>query len=261
MKVVIFAGGFGTRLSEETRLLPKPMVEINGRPILWHIMKIYSHYGFNEFVICCGYKGEMIKEYFANYFLRYSDVSFDFRDGKNSFSTHKQPHEKWKVTLVDTGLKTQTAGRLAKVKEYIDTDNFFLTYGDGVSDVNIEALLNFHQKNDKIATVTAVQPLGRFGALDINNNIVENFVEKPVGEGGWINGGFFVLNKKVFDYLPENSNDIMWEQEPMKNLAKNRELVAYHHEGFWQPMDTLREKHVLEKMAQDNKAPWVTWND
>ncbi len=261
MKVVIFAGGLGTRLSEETRIMPKPMVEINGRPILWHIMKIYSHYGFNEFVICCGYKGDMIKEYFSNYFLRYSDVSFDFRDGNSSFTTHKQPPEKWKVTLVDTGLNTQTAGRLERVKEYIDTNNFFLTYGDGVADININHLLKFHEQNKKIATVTAVQPLGRFGALDINGGLVSNFVEKPTGERGWINGGFFVLNKKVFDYLPENSEDVMWEQEPMKNLATDGELSAYKHEGFWQPMDTLREKHILEKMAVNKQAPWVMWND
>lgn len=259
MKVVIFAGGMGTRLAEETESRPKPMVDIGGRPILWHIMKIYSHYGLNDFVVCCGYKGDYIKDYFANYFLRSSDVTFSFKKGENSVAVHREPTEKWSVTLVDTGLETQTAGRLARVKDYIGGEDFCLTYGDGVANVDIGKLLDFHKGHGKVATVTAVQPVGRFGALDIKEGSVDGFVEKPVGDGGWINGGFFVLKSGVFDYLPETSDAVMWEASPMRDLSTSGQLQAYKHHGFWQPMDTIREKQYLEQLCSEGNAPWMVW--
>lgn len=260
MQVVIFAGGYGTRLSEETELKPKPMIEIGGHPILWHIMKIYSHFGYDDFIICCGYKGATINDYFSNYFERNSAaVSFDFRDDKKQTVIHSAPTEKWKVTLVDTGLETQTAGRLLRVKDFIEGEEFCLTYGDGVSDVDISSLIDFHRGHGKIATVTAVQPRGRFGALNLQDESVIDFIEKPLGDKAWINGGFFVLNREVFDYLPQKSDDVMWEQEPMENLVRSSELKAFKHYGFWQPMDTLREKHHLENLIQSNKASWMHW--
>lgn len=259
MKVVIFAGGLGTRLSEETESRPKPMVDIGGRPILWHIMKTYSHYGLNDFIICCGYKGDFIKDYFANYFLRSSDVTFDFKNGTNATIVHREPTEKWSVTLVDTGLETQTAGRLARVRDYIKDEDFCLTYGDGVADVDISALIQFHKTHGKVATVTAVQPVGRFGSLDIKDTTVDGFVEKPVGDGGWINGGFFVLKNDVFSYLPEKPDAVMWEASPMRDLSAQKQLEAFKHHGFWQPMDTIREKHYLEQLCLSGKAPWIVW--
>jgi glucose-1-phosphate cytidylyltransferase len=237
------------------------MVDIGGKPILWHIMKTYSSFGHNDFIICCGYKGELIKDYFANYYLRYSDVCFDFCDEKNNYETLKAPKEKWRVTLVDTGLNTQTAGRLSRVKQYLDDEDFFLTYGDGVSDIDLDNLLSFHKDHGKIATVSAMQPLGRFGALEINDGQVDQFVEKPIGERGWINGGFFVLSPDVFNHIPENADDVMWEQAPMKSLSGNGELMAYQHHGFWQPMDTLRERNKLKEMVESQTAPWIQWDD
>ncbi len=260
MKVVIFAGGLGTRLSEETDVRPKPMVEIDGHPILWHIMKIYSHYGLNDFVICCGYKGHMIKDYFANYFTRTSDVSFDFRNGESTTTYHRPPREKWRVTLVDTGLKTQTGGRIQRVKDYVGDEDFCLTYGDGLADVDISKLIEFHKSHNKVATVTAVQPAGRFGSLDIQNETVNHFIEKPLGDGGWINGGFFVLSPKVFDFIPQKADEIMWEDDPMRNLADSGNLKAFKHTGFWHAMDTLREKNKLEQMCVENEAPWMAWH-
>lgn len=261
MKVVIFAGGLGTRLSEETDIRPKPMVEIGGKPILWHIMKIYSHHGFNDFVVCCGYKGNDIKDYFASYYQRASDLTFDFRDGKSEVTVHRTPKEKWRVTLVDTGLKTMTGGRLARVKEFVGNEDFCLTYGDGLSDVNIKEVVAYHKSHGKVATVTAVQPPGRFGALEIDEGNVKSFVEKPIGDGGWINGGFLVLKPSVFDYIPEDSDDVMWEAAPMKGLAAAGQLHAHKHHGFWQAMDTIRDKHLLEDMCANGKAPWIIWKD
>lgn len=257
MKVGILAGGFGTRLSEETNLIPKPMVEIGGKPILWHIMKLYSHYGFNNFVICLGYKGYVIKEYFANYFLHQSDVTFDMK--KNEVEIHNSHAEPWTVTLVDTGLNTMTGGRIKRIEKYMDGEQFMLTYGDGVSDININSLLNFHNKKGKYATLTAVQPAGRFGALSINHstNIVSEFKEKPKGDKSWINGGFFVLENEIFDYI--NGDKTFWEREPLENLANDNQLAAYKHEGFWKPMDMLKDKKELEKMWQLDKAPWKIW--
>ncbi len=258
MKVVILAGGFGTRLSEETHLKPKPMVEIGGKPILWHIMKIYSAYGFNEFIICLGYKGYMIKEFFANYFLYMADVTIDLSN--NSIEVHNAKAEPWKVTLVDTGLYTQTGGRIKRIKSYVGNETFMLTYGDGVADVNIKELLEFHKKHGKLATVTAVQPPGRFGGLILNGGEkVLDFREKPKGDGAWINGGFFVLEPGVFDYI--KGDDTPWEAEPLQNLARNGELMAYKHKGFWQCMDTLRDKNYLEKLWNSGKAPWKIWKD
>ena len=249
MKAVILAGGFGTRISEESHLKPKPMIEIGGKPILWHIMKIYSYYGINDFVICLGYKGYYIKEYFAHYFLHESDVTFDFRNN-NQQIIHTQHAEPWKVTLVDTGLTTMTGGRVKRIKDYIDNDTFMLTYGDGVSDVNIAELLKYHKDNEKIATVTSVQPEGRFGALGLNDkNEVLGFKEKPKGEVGWINGGFFVLEPEIFDYIDGDAT--FFEREPLENLAKKNQLMAYKHSGFWQPMDTLRDKDYLESLWAD----------
>ena len=257
MKVVILAGGRGTRISEETGLKPKPMVEIGERPILWHIMKIYSHYGFDDFILCLGYKGYMIKEFFANYFLRRSDVTIDL--GSNSMETLESKAEAWRVTLVNTGLNTMTGGRIKRVKKYIGNKPFMLTYGDGVSDVDIKALVAFHQKHGKLATITSVQPAGRFGALLLDENQhVKQFAEKPRGDGAWINGGFFVLDPKVIDYISEDGTT--WEKEPLENLAKDKQLVTYHHHGFWKPMDTLRDKIELEKHWDSPNPPWKVWD-
>lgn len=257
MKVVILAGGFGTRISEESHLKPKPMIEVGGRPILWHIMKTYSHYGFNDFIICLGYKGYCIKEYFAHYFLHEADVTFDFRTSNQQYIHHHHA-EPWKVTLVDTGLNTLTGGRVKRVREYIGNEPFMLTYGDGVGNVDIAKLVECHKAHGKLATVTSVQPAGRFGALDLSeDNVVQGFQEKLQGDGGWINGGFFVLEPEVFDYI-ENDNTI-FERAPIQNLAKENELVAYKHFGFWQPMDTIREKENLEELWQNDKAPWKVW--
>ncbi len=256
MKAVILAGGLGTRLSEETSLRPKPMVEIGGKPILWHIMKMYSSYGVNDFIICCGYKGYVIKEYFANYFLHMSDVTFNMRD--NKMEVHEKRVEPWSVTLVDTGDHSMTGGRLKRVAKYVeDEEEFFLTYGDGVGDIDIMASLDFHKSHGKSATMTATYPPGRFGALEINQGKVESFKEKPKGDGALINGGFFVLSPKVLDYIADDTT--VWEQEPLMGLAADGELMAYEHDGFWQPMDTLRDKHLLEKLWDNKEAPWKTW--
>ncbi len=256
MKAVILAGGLGTRISEETHLKPKPMVEIGGKPILWHILKTYSFHGINEFVICCGYKGYVIKEYFANYFLHTSDVTF--RMDINHMEVHRQAAEPWKVTLVDTGESTLTGGRLRRVKDYIGDDSFCFTYGDGVSDVDITGLVAFHRNHGREATLTAVQPPGRFGALEFNEtNIVHGFQEKPHGDGGWINGGFFVLQPSVIERIRDDQ--VIWEQEPLNGLATDGQLAAYKHQGFWQPMDTLRDRVYLEELWQSNKAPWKVW--
>ncbi len=257
MKVVLLAGGFGTRISEESHLKPKPMVEIGGKPILWHIMKIYSHYGYNEFVICLGYKGYLIKEYFAHYFLHEADITFDF-SVSNQQVVHNHHAEPWKVTLVDTGLNTMTGGRIKRVKEYIGNDPFIMTYGDGVSDVNINNLVEYHRNHGKLATVTSVQPSGRFGALDLTeSDEVLGFQEKPKGDGGWINGGFFVLQPEVLDFI--DNDNTTFEREPLEKLAMNTQLKAYKHAGFWQPMDTIRDKELLEKLWQQNQAPWKVW--
>ena len=256
MKAVILAGGLGTRLSEETSLRPKPMVEVGGKPILWHIMKMYSKHGINDFVICCGYKGYVIKEYFANYFLHQSDITFSMKD--NSVKVHKKRAEPWTVTLVDTGDNSMTGGRLARVSEYVkDEESFCFTYGDGLSNVNIADSIAFHKKHGKEATLTSVYPPGRFGALDIQDNQIQKFKEKPRGDGALINGGFFVLSPKVIDRISGDS--CTWEQEPLKGLAKDGNLMSYVHEGFWQPMDTLRDKVYLQKLWDENKAPWKTW--
>ena len=257
MKVVILAGGMGTRISEESHLKPKPMIEIGERPILWHIMKIYSHYGFNEFIICLGYKSNMVKDYFANYFMYESDVTFNFRSGKEVF-THQHFAERWSVTLVNTGLETQTGGRVKRIQKYVGNEPFLLTYGDGVSDVNISQLIDFHKSNGKLATVTAAQPLGRFGSLNIKKTgEVAGFVEKPKGDNSWINGGFFVMQPQVFNYLKED--DTYLEQGLLEKLANEHQLLAYRHEGFWQPMDTLRDKHLLDELWRSGKAPWKVW--
>ena len=255
MKTVILAGGFGTRLSEETTIKPKPMVEIGGMPILWHIMKIYTAFGINEFIICCGYKGHMIKEFFSNYFLRRSDVTFDNK--KNKMEVHQNGAEPWRVTLVDTGENTMTGGRIKRVKDYIGNETFCLTYGDGVSDVNIKELISFHKKQNTLATLTAVQPPGRFGILKLEKERVKSFKEKPQGDGAWINGGFFVLEPEVINYIDDDST--VWEQEPLINLARDGQLSAYKHYGFWQPMDTLRDKMYLEGLWSSGKAPWKVW--
>ncbi|MEW6006207.1 MAG: glucose-1-phosphate cytidylyltransferase [Stygiobacter sp.] len=256
MKVVILAGGFGTRLSEETSIKPKPMVEIGDKPILWHIMKIYSHYGYNEFIICLGYKGFLIKEYFANYYLHQSDVTFDLKN--NSMEIHHNNSEPWKITLVETGLNTMTGGRILKVKDYVGNESFMMTYGDGVSDIKIDKLVNYHRQSKQIATVTAAQPSGRFGALKIDtDNMVSSFMEKPSGDGNWVNAGFFVLEPEIFNYL-ENETTI-FERGPLQKLAEENQLRAYHHFGFWMPMDKLSDKIELEKMWNENKAPWKVW--
>lgn len=256
MKAVILAGGLGTRISEETHLKPKPMIEIGGMPILWHIMKLYSAHGINEFVVCCGYKGYVIKEYFANYFLHMSDVTFDME--KNEMQVHQRKAEPWRVTLVDTGEETLTGGRLKRVADYVkDEEAFCFTYGDGVADVDITKLVAFHRQHKKHATVTAVQPPGRYGALKIEQNAVEGFSEKPKGDGGWINGGFFVLSPECLKYISGDRSS--WEGEPLAQLASDGQLMAYEHVGFWQPMDTLREKNQLEDLWQSGKAPWKVW--
>jgi len=258
MKVVIFAGGLGTRIAEETDTRPKPMVEIGGKPILWHIMKIYSHYGFNEFIICLGYKGYLIKEYFMHYFLHNSDITIEL--GSNKLDVHYTNTDPFKVTLVDTGLSTKTAGRLKKIQQYVGNEDFMLTYGDGVVDVDLQALLQFHKKHGKIATVTAIQPEARFGGMEIGaGGMVKNFKEKPKGDGKWINGGFFVLSPEVFRYLDGNMDDTMWEDAPMEKLAHDGELVAYMHKGFWKCMDAMRDKLELEALWQNNQAKWKIW--
>lgn len=256
MKAVILAGGLGTRISEETHTRPKPMIEIGGRPILWHIMKHYSSHGVNEFVICCGYKGYFIKEYFANYFLHMSDVTFDMAE--NKMEVHQQNAEPWKVTLIDTGEETLTGGRLKRVAPYlVGEDAFCFTYGDGVSDLDISAEIAFHREHGKLATVTAVQPPGRYGALEIDGTAVSGFAEKPRGDGGLINGGFFILSPKCIDLI--EGDNTSWESGPLNTLAKQGELMAFQHNGFWQPMDTLREKNMLEDLWDSGKAPWKSW--
>ena len=255
MKAVILAGGLGTRLSEETVIKPKPMVEIGGRPVLWHILKIYSSHGVNDFVICCGYKGYMIKEYFANYFLHMSDVTFDM--AHNRMDVHQQSVEPWRVTLVDTGEDTLTGGRLKRVRQYLGEDDFCFTYGDGVADVDIQKLIAFHKREGKLATLTAILPPGRFGVLNLDSHHVRSFQEKPKGDGSWINGGFFVLSPKVIDYIADDATT--WEREPMEQLAREGQVNAYFHQGFWQPMDTLRDKIHLESLWQTGKAPWKVW--
>lgn len=256
MKAVILAGGLGTRLSEETSFKPKPMVEVGGKPILWHIMKIYSSHGVNDFIICCGYKGYVIKEYFANYFLHNSDITFDMK--KNQMKVHQQRAEPWTVTLVDTGENTMTGGRLKRIEEYVKSEELFcFTYGDGVADINIRESIEFHKKHGKQATLTATYPPGRFGALDIKNNRIHNFKEKPKGDGGMINGGFFVLSPRVINRISDDMTT--WEQEPLVTLAQEGELMAFQHHGFWQPMDTLRDKNYLEELWNSGKAPWKKW--
>lgn len=257
MKVVLLAGGYGTRISEESGVRPKPMVEIGGHPILWHIMKIYSAHGLNEFIICCGYKSHIIKDYFANYSLRRSDVTFDFSD--NSVTTHKNGGEPWKVTLIETGEAAMTGGRLKQAAPYLGNETFLATYGDGVSNINIRKLIDFHHSQGVLATMTAVQPPGRFGAFTLSEGQtkIASFREKPKGDGVWINGGFFVLEPGIFDYI-ENEKTV-WEQEPLRNLAHDGKLAAYAHDDFWHPMDTLRDKHVLEDLWQSGRAPWKVW--
>jgi glucose-1-phosphate cytidylyltransferase len=256
MKAVILAGGLGTRISEETVVRPKPMVEIGGKPVLWHIMKIYSHYGFNDFIICLGFKGYLIKEYFSNYFLHSSDVTFDMRH--NSMEVHQKYAEPWKVTLVDTGQETMTGGRLKRVSQYVGSEPFFLTYGDGVSDVNIPGLLEFHRRQGRTATVTATQPAGRFGVLHISgSNMVDAFMEKPAGDGSWISGGYFVFEPAIFEYL--DGDGTVLEKDPMERLARKGQLAAYKHDGFWYAMDTLRDRNYLEELWKSGKAPWKLW--
>lgn len=257
MKVVILAGGLGTRIGEESMVRPKPLIEIGEKPILWHIMKGYSHYGFNEFVICVGYKGYQIKEYFANYFLHESDVTFDF-DGGEKRIIHSHTAEPWKVSLVDTGIETQTGGRIKRVKQYLNNETFMMTYGDGVADIDIKELVGFHRAHGKLATVSAVRPLGRFGALRISKgSAVERFQEKTEGNNSWINGGFFVLEPKVIDYI--EGDQMPFENDPVRKLAKEGQLMANKHSGFWQPMDTMREKNMLEDLWRSGKAPWKVW--
>ena len=258
MKVVIFAGGLGTRISEETETRPKPMVEIGGKPILWHVMKIYSHYGFNDFIICLGYKGYLIKEYFMNYFLHNSDITIDLADNKTTI--HGSNSEPFKVTLVETGLHTKTAGRLKQVQRYLGEEDFMLTYGDGVSDVNLKDLLTFHKTHKKVATVTAIQMDSRFGGMDLGNDgEVVSFREKAKDESKWINGGFFVLKSSVFNYLQGDMTNMMWEDEPLEKLTLAGELVAYQHKGFWKCMDALRDKMEMEELWKNKKAKWKTW--
>jgi glucose-1-phosphate cytidylyltransferase len=256
LKAVILAGGLGTRISEETHLRPKPMIEIGGKPLLWHLMKIYSAHGINDFVVCCGYKGYIIKEYFANYFLHTSDVTFDMKN--NQMKVHQQHAEPWTVTLVDTGEDTQTGGRLRRVASYLKNEKAFcFTYGDGLADVDITKLIQFHESHKKLATVTAVQPPGRYGALNREDNRVNGFIEKPKGDGGWINGGFFVLSPACIPFITDDHT--AWEQQPLAEIAKKGELMAYEHTAFWQPMDTLREKNLLEELWESGKAPWKIW--
>ncbi len=257
MKVVILAGGFGTRISEESHLKPKPMIEIGGMPILWHIMKSYSYYGFNDFVICCGYKGYVIKEYFADYYLHRSDITFDFSKG-NEMTIHSNVAEPWRVSLIDTGLNTMTGGRVKRIKDYIGDETFMLTYGDGVSDVNIKELVDFHKSKGKAATVTAIQPGGRFGVLDIKEDkSVGSFSEKSKEDGGWINGGFMVLEPEIFSHI--EGDETILERSPLETLTKRGELMAYMHHGFWQCMDTQRDKQFLEELIEKGTAPWISW--
>lgn len=257
MKAVILAGGYGTRISEESNIKPKPMVEIGDKPIIWHIMKIYSAYGINDFIICCGYKGYVLKEYFANYYMHSSDLTFDLKN--NEMTVHNNNSEPWKVTLVDTGEGTMTGGRLKRVKDYVKDGTFCLTYGDGVSDVNIKDLIDFHKSQDVSATLTAAQPPGRFGAFSMSKGAtkITSFHEKPEGDGAWVNSGFFVLEPEVMDYI--DNDKTVWESEPLQNLAKAGKLAAYKHEGYWQPMDTLRDKNVLEELWNSGEAPWKVW--
>ena len=258
MKAVILAGGLGTRISEESHLRPKPMIEIGEKPILWHIMKSYSAYGINDFIILAGYKSYVIKEYFADYFMHNSDLSIDLRT--NTIQTLNQKAEPWKITILDTGLNTMTGGRIKKAQEFLKDGTFMLTYGDGVSNVNLKELLEFHKKSGKLATVTTVQPEGRFGAMDIaEDGTIKSFKEKPKGDGGWINAGFFVLEPKIFDYIPANDTSSVWEREPLENLAKDGQLISFKHEGFWKPMDALRDKNQLEELWNSGKAPWKVW--
>ena len=257
MKVVILAGGFGTRLSEATNLIPKPMVEIGGKPILWHIMKTYAEHGITEFVVCCGYKGYIIKEWFANYFLHTSDVTFDLAN--NQMEVHNSQSESWKVTLVDTGLNTMTGGRIKKVQKYIGNEPFLLTYGDGVTDLNISETIKFHKKAGKLLTVTAYKPQGKFGSLEINESgIVTSFTEKPAGDGNWINAGYFICQPEVFDYIGDEDS-VIFEKIPLENIAKDGEMASYKHQGFWKPMDILRDNIELNEMWDNNKAPWKSW--
>ncbi|MDP2815556.1 MAG: glucose-1-phosphate cytidylyltransferase [Rectinemataceae bacterium] len=257
MKVIILAGGFGTRISEESDNKPKPMIEIGGKPILWHIMKMYSSYGFNDFVVCCGYKGYVIKDYFHHYYMHQADMTVDL--GSNITEFHNSSSEPWRITLIDTGLETMTGGRIKRVEPYIGNEPFMLTYGDGVSDVNIEALVDFHRKSGRLATLTAVQPSGKFGALEIcPDDAITSFQEKPRGDGAWINGGFFVCQPKVFNYITTGDSTV-WERGPLESLAKEGQLGAYKHDGFWQPMDMLRDKIDLEKLWASGKAPWKRW--
>jgi glucose-1-phosphate cytidylyltransferase len=258
MKVVIFAGGMGTRISEESQLRPKPMIEIGGKPILWHIMKIYESYGFNDFIICLGYKGYMIKEYFMNYYMHNSDLTIDLAN--NEVKIHETNAESFKITLVDTGLETRTAGRLKRISRHINNESFMLTYGDGLADIDLGKLLEFHRKHGKTATVTSIQPAGKFGSLDIDeHNNVNKFIEKPKGDGYWINGGFFILNPNIFDYLEGDCDDIMWEDAPLEKLAIDGELFAYKHNGFWKCMDALRDKVELEELWNSGNAKWKNW--
>ncbi|MFT9055831.1 MAG: glucose-1-phosphate cytidylyltransferase [Ethanoligenens sp.] len=260
MKTVILAGGLGTRISEESYLKPKPMIEIGEKPILWHIMKLYSHYGFNDFVICLGYKGYVIKEYFADYYLHMSDVTFDFTNG-NQMVVHNNIAEPWRVTLVDTGLNTQTGGRIKRIQNYIGKEAFLLTYGDGISDVSIPDILSFHRKNKRLATMMAVQPGGRYGVLEVNaHNVITNFREKATEDGGWINAGFMVLEPEVFNYI-ENREDEIFERAPLEKLAAAGQLDAYKYDGFWKCMDTQRDKYALEALWAEQKAPWRVWED
>lgn len=255
MKAVILAGGLGTRLTEETVTRPKPLVEVGGMPILWHIMKIYSAHGINEFIICAGYKGYMIKEYFANYFMHMSNVTFDM--STNEMEVHENYAEPWRVTIIDTGKHSMTGGRLRRIADYLGEDDFCLTYGDGVSNIDISQVIAHHRQSELLATVSAVQPPGRFGALDLDGNRVKGFVEKPHGDGGWINGGFFVMSPKVLDYI--DGDDTVLETDPMEKLAKEGQLTAYKHSGFWHPMDTLRDKQYLDRLWQEKRAPWRVW--
>jgi len=256
MKVVILAGGLGSRISEESIVKPKPLIEIGGKPIIWHIMKHYSHYGLNDFVICCGYKGYLIKEYFVNYSLHTTDITVNVRS--NKIKVHKKTTEPWNITMVNTGEDSLTGDRIRKIKDFIEGD-FCLTYGDGLSSVNIKETIKFHKKNKKIATVLAVKPSGRFGSIDIKDDMVKKFLEKPKGDGGWINGGFFVLNKKIFDYLSDKN--CIWEREPLENIAKENQLTAFKHSGFWHAMDTLRDRNYLEDIWSSNQVPWKIWDE
>ncbi len=255
MKAVILAGGYGTRISEESYLKPKPMIEIGSKPIIWHIMKYYSSYGINEFIICCGYKSYFIKEYFSNYFLHNSDVTFDM--AKNEMHVHREYAENWKVTLIDTGTDSQTGGRLKRIASYLDDEDFCFTYGDGLSDIDLDALISNHKKSNKLATLSIVQPPGRFGSVELEGSTVTKLTEKPLGDGAWINGGFFVLSPKVIDYI--DSDSTIWEREPLEALTKESQLNAYQHSGFWHPMDTLRDKRYLDDLWNADKAAWKKW--